>query len=350
MQKSKKIWTIRGTIVIFLVAVFAFLLIIISPGGALQLANRTVTVNTSQPSANTTHSFTFDIATVAGIGSIEFEYCTNDPFVGTPCTAPAGLDVSGAGIAVQQGEAGFSMHANTTSNRLLITRAPAIATGGPVRYDFSNTINPSTPQQTVYVRLATYVNDDGTGAFIDEGGVVFSTSGSLGVGGYVPPHMTFCVGLSVALHCESATGDKINLGELSTQVPSIASSQMSAFTNDLSGYDIFVQGITMTSGNNIIPGLLSGVSNPGTSQFGINLRANSSPAIGSDPVGPGVGFASSGYNASNVFRFVNGEKVAESNMPTDADIYTVSYMVNIHDNQPAGVYSTTLTYVAVAQF
>jgi hypothetical protein len=122
-------------------------------------------------------------------------------------------------------------------------------------------------------------------------------------------------------------------------------------TNAANGYIIQVYGSTMTSGNNIINALASNAgSHPGSSQFGINLRANSVPPVGGDPTGPGIGQPAAGYNIPNSFRFVPDDIVASSVAPDDWRKYTASYLVNVPSDQPPGVYASTVTYVAAGSF
>ncbi len=94
--------------------VSALLLPLLLPAVSLEaaaLVNRSVTLGTSAPLATTTHTFRFDIATSDNLGSIEFEYCSNDPFVGTTCVAPDGLSLDNAVLAAEAGETGFTKHA-----------------------------------------------------------------------------------------------------------------------------------------------------------------------------------------------------------------------------------------------
>ena len=122
-------------------------------------------------------------------------------------------------------------------------------------------------------------------------------------------------------------------------------------TNAAQGYTIYMGGTTLISGNNIISELVGNdVSRPGVGQFGINLRANSSPSVGSEPAGPGNGVPTTNYGQTNRFRFVSGESLATYPAPDDIRQYTVSYIVNVPATQPSGVYVSTLTYVCLANF
>lgn len=317
---------------------------------AAPLTSKSVTIGTSAPSASTNHTFRFTLASVSDVGSIEFEYCSNSPFVGTACTAPAGFSAASAALASQTGETGFVISPGSTANRIVLSRVPVATSAIPVRYSFNNVVNHDTPNSTVYVRVATFASADGTGPRTDEGAVAYSTASAIAVAGYVPPYITFCVGVTVALNCSSSSGVFLNFGELVTSQPRFLSSQFSVATNDPGGYATFVAGPTMTSGNNTIAALdPPGTSQAGISQFGINLKANSNPAVGAEPTGVGSGAIAAGYNTSNQFFFKN-QVIAASPVSTEFNAFTVSYLVNVSSAQRPGVYSTTLTYIAVAAF
>jgi hypothetical protein len=326
-------------------ALFAF-----APVSAADLANRSVTIGSSVASDVTTHAFRFTIPNAMVLGSVQFEYCTNTPFVGTTCSAPAGLSVVGSSIQSQTGVTGFSIDGSTTANNLILTRVAAAVAPQAVTITMANVTNPSTVQQTVYVRISTYVTTDASGARTDEGAVVFSTARQIDASGYVPPYLTFCVGITVSTDCSTVLGDKVSLGELSSSEATTGTSQMSVATNDVAGYVLYVYGNTLTSGNIVVSALgAPTASSPGSSQFGINLRGNSSPSIGQDPSGPGTGVPAASYNTPNLFTFVNGV-IASSTLSTEYTLYTVSYIVNIPAGQDPGVYTTTATYIATANF
>lgn len=318
---------------------------------ALSITGKSITVGSSAPSVTTTHQFDYNLPSSASVGSLEYEYCTNNPFPGTACTAPAGINVATTTISTQTGLTGLSVHGNTTNNRLVLTRAASVVGPIAVQHLLSNIVNPSNTETTIYVRISTFSSTDGTGVRVDDGGLAFSTSGGLGTVAFVPPYLTFCVGLAVALNCNSATGFNFDFGELSTTATSSALSQFSTATNDPLGYNVFTLGTTMTSGTNIIPSLAGAqTSLPGVGQFGLNLRDNSSPDVGAEPFGLGTGTSLAGYGTVNQYRFQNGGAIAGSPLSTDFTRFTVSYIVNVAAGQPAGIYSTTITYMAVAAF
>lgn len=319
---------------------------------AAELTTRSISISTSRPGQPAAHRFTFTVPTTATIGSIAFEYCTNSPLEYMPCVAPVGLDYSSATLTAQSGNTGFTISApDTTANRVVISRPPSAGSTGVSNYTFSNIINPTTPAETSFVRIATFSTTDGTGSFNDRGTVAMATEDAFQVEAFVPPFLTFCAGVFVTLNCNSVTGSRVNVGELQTSLAATASTQFSGATNDPTGFTTYITGFTMTSGNNVIAALSSnGPSIPGTPQFGLNVRANTTPTAGLDPIGAGTTAAQPGYDTPNSFRFVSGEAITSSTLPTDFKIFTATYIINVSSGQPPGYYATTMTYTAVAAF
>lgn len=347
LRRVIKAKTITKTVALLIAVTPLF---VIGTANSAVLTSRSVTVGNTQPSAPTTHLIGFTIPGVAPVGSIKLEYCLNSPFVGDSCTLPAGLDLSGVALSGQTGETGFSIHASSNVNTVVLTRPPVATSAIPVTYTLSNAVNPNSASQTVYVRISTYSTDDASGPMVDEGAVLFATADTVSVSGYVPPYLTFCVGVSVAVDCSSASGVLLNFGEFLTNTTKYLSSEYSGATNDPGGFSTSVAGVSMTSGNNIIPPLGSPqTSQPGVSQFGMNLRANSLPSIGADPAGPGTSAPVPQLNNPNQY-FFNNQVVSNSPIPTDFRKFTASYVVNVSASQSPGIYSTTLTYIAVAAF
>lgn len=355
-MSSKRIWSqLRISI--------AALVLIASGLGALytravnadELQPRTVLLGSSFATETTTHTFTFRIPQNSAVGSIEFLYCSNSPLFDDPCTPPSGMDADSFTLGDQTGITDFSKNvAETTGSRVVISRTSNAAGPIDVEYEFENIVNPDgLDSKTTFVRISTYASIDATGPATDTGSVAFPVETRYDVDAYVPPYLTFCVAVSVSLDCSSASGFLSEFGEFSTSSPITATTQMSAATNDGDGYNIFLNGQTMTSGNNVITPLnVRSVSTPGTSQFGLNLRQNSSPNVGANPQqGPvGSGSALGNYSFANQFAFNNGEVVAGSTMASGFTRYTVSYIVNVSSSQSPGVYATALTYTAVATF
>jgi hypothetical protein len=137
---------------------------------------------------------------------------------------------------------------------------------------------------------------------------------------------------------------------------------MAASTNAGTGYVISVGGASLTNGSNPITAMATSAAGiHGKSQFGLNLMANtlttSNPAVGI-AITPAFdathkGEALTGYGTIDNFQYIDPgpTNIADSSsLGTDAQIYTVSYIVNVPGSQPAGSYTATLTYICTPKF
>jgi hypothetical protein len=315
------------------------------------LPDRSVTLTNSLANTASTYKFQFDITTPGMLGSIQAEFCSNSPILTIPCTAPAGFDVSGATLGAQTGETGFSISPLTTANKLILTRAPSLDTAETVSYVLDGVNNPST-EGSYYVRLETFATSDASGSDTDFGGLAYDINGSVQINAEVPPYIIFCAGVTIpAFNCSGAQGNLVELGGLDANTTRSGQSQVLVSTNAENGYTLYMQGTTLTSGNSVIPSLsIPSAALTGSDQFGLNLRANLSPAVGQDPAGPGVGVPTSDYNQPNRYKFISGDVLASSPSYEDFRRYTISYIADVGENQLPGTYVSTVTYVCVGNF
>lgn len=316
-----------------------------------ELGSRSVQLSDSRVSASANYILSFAGQSGGTVGSVRAQFCANDPLIGAPCTVPAGFDVSGATLTNQSGMTGFVVNpAATTANVLVLSRAPAPAPTGNSTYTLNGVMNPSAAG-SYFIRLETFASTNASGNNTDSGGMVFSIDSTVSITTYVPPYLLFCAGITIQPYdCNTATGNYIDFGEFSTAKTSTGQTQLLLATNS-NGYTVSVQGNTLTSGNNTIPALaVNDVSRTGVSQFGLNLRANTTPPHGSNVQGPGTGVVAPAYNTPDFYRFNSGEVVASASGPADYQLYTATYIVNIAQNQAPGVYVTTVTYVGLANF
>ncbi len=340
---------------------------------AAQITTRSLTLvagatdGGSMPGGVVKHQYAFTVPTTGNVGSIKFQYCT---LAAGTCTLPTGLVTTSATIGSQTGATGFTM-VNTTNGSPYLTRAAASITGPQaLTYRLDGITNPTTANVTFYVRLATFASTDTTGASTDTGVVAAAIVNQIIITGTMPESLVFCTGATVSTtggvpDCTTATSGAISYDRLfSPTDTAVTTSQMAASTNAGSGYNITVNGTTLTSGANTITAMsTAGVGVRNSSQFGMNLRANtvatSTPAFGTDvaPASNTTNFRGqplAGYNTIDSFKFLTGDSVANSGNavlgPTDSQIYTVSYIANVPGSQPAGTYTTTLTYICTATF
>jgi hypothetical protein len=285
------------------------------------------------------------------LGSFTLLFCDNSPLIGQPCTAPTGLDVSSAVLTSQTGVTGFSIVPGATANSLVFTRTAAFVSTTYITIEISGITNPSAVG-TYFGRIQTYSSEDATGVSVNEGGVTFSINVPIDVQTVVPPYLYMCVGVTIPGYlCTGAINSFIDLGELSTRQARTATSEFIVATNAGDGFVVYVTGTPPTSGNNVIPAMSSRQpSRPGTSQFGINLRDNSNPDVGVEPLGIGSGVIRPDYDVTNQFKYANGDNIVFSNTTTADKKFTVSYVINVDENQRPGIYNTTLLYTALAQF
>lgn len=314
--------------------------------------SRNLTLSDNLASDTATYKLSFDIPASETLGSISLQFCQESPLVGDACTTPVGFDASAVTLLTQTGETGFSvLPSGTSTNTVVLTRAPAATTATTLTYELGNMRNPIATG-TFYGRLQTFATSDASGSDTEHGGLALEINTPIQISATVPPYLLFCLGVTIAPYdCATASGDYVNFGNLSGTATSSATTQMLTATNAKNGYAINVYGTTMISGTNVINAMIvSDVSRPGVSQFGLNLVANTTPAVGADPIGNGTAAPLPGYDTPNMYKFVSGDPIASVGTSDGFRLYTTSYIVNIPKGQPIGVYVATLTYVCLANF
>ncbi|MDQ3065360.1 MAG: hypothetical protein M3Q36_03775 [bacterium] len=351
-RPAKNIVSTTGRFLFGLVLINFLLISIYSTVGAIdfpKLPNRSLTIEDTTPGVSNRYVLSWRYAQAASVGSIKLEMCTSGGYDET-CVSPNG-DMSAATLFSQNGETGFSINSQSTNSILLTRGADAVDTVTQSTYTFDTINNPSGLQKTFYIRISTYSSSDGTGAFNHFSSVVNATTEPIVINTEVPPILYFCTGLTIDLWCDNVSGNMIDYGNLSAVTGHYDTSQFGVATNALGGYVVTANGNTMTAGTRTIDQtIVPSAFTPGVGQFGMNLRANTLPAVGQDPYGLGISTVSAGYNNPDVFQFNDGDEVASSVTGTLFDIFTVTYIVNIPPNQPSGVYNTTIAYICTAAF
>jgi len=336
------------------VALLLALFIFVAPVSALalRLTDRGLFMQSSLPGATTSYTVSFQYSSPEAVGSVDMLFCV-DPIPYMPCVTPPGLDVSHAVLSSQSGETGFSIGSQST-NHIVLTRSPTpITTSGQSSYTFTGIVNPTDTSTAFAIRLKTLASTDGSGSQIDFGSVRGQVTNAIVIQTQVPPMLIFCAAQEVDLGC-GHTNDTYysNMGTLSDTTPLVAQSQMAVGTNASGGFAITVSGTSLAAGTNVIAPLTSpSASDPGTNQFGINLAANTDPAIGSNPEGTFANaMPSADYAQANKYKFVSGDVIAYSPNVSLMKKFTVSYLVNSSKDLRAGVYTTTVTYTASGRF
>ncbi|NOR86425.1 MAG: hypothetical protein GQ527_02330 [Bacteroidales bacterium] len=145
--------------------------------------------------------------------------------------------------------------------------------------------------------------------------------------------------------------DQISLGMLSSTSVASNSHGISSYSNSKTGYVLKVYGETLTTAatDDIDAiGASSAASNPGTEQFGINLVANTVPAVGAAPV-LRKAIIDADYGTVNQFAFLDGDTMATATKPSN-DTFTASYIANISAGTAAGQYETLITFSVTSNF
>jgi hypothetical protein len=324
-------------VVVATVLTFAFLPNFASAASIGSL--RKVVIGSSLASASTTYAFTFTVPSSTVIQSASFAACTTAS--GT-CTPAPGFSSSSSSLTSQPtglgDAAGWTVNTATVGQLRLSKSGDVAAPTGSQTVSFTNVTNPSATNSTFFMRISTF-SDAAWTTPIDTGDVATSTAGQITVTASVDETLTFTLATAT-----------VGLGTLTTSSTGTGTSAMTIGTNGSTGYSIGYTGTTLTSGTNMITAMAGAGSTQNSSQFGINLMSNTTPAIGSGVSGSGTGTPSAGYGTANSFKFNTGDTIASVAVPTLTNTFTTSYIANINAVQAAGFYSTILTYTATANF
>jgi len=345
--KWRHLWT--PEVLSLLLAVFVFAM---PASASTRLEDRGLYMQNNVPGNTTSYTISFRYMTPVPINSVDMLYCIS-PIPYEACVTPPGLDVSNAILSNQTGETGYTADVRS-ANHIVLSRTSGAFTGNTLSsYKFDNIKNPTDINQSFSIRLRTHTSIDASGPQVDFGSVKGQVTEGINLVTQVPPMLMFCVAQQVEEDCTS-TNDTYytNMGQMETDSTLVALSQMSVGTNATGGFAITSVGTPLAAGTSVIDNIPAPTeSKPGKDQFGINLVANNAPAIGSDPEGTWTNAApTSDYSIPNQYKYVSGDVIAESPNVSLMKKFTVSYIVNASPSLRAGVYSTTITYIASGRF
>lgn len=337
-----------------LIALLLVLFVFVVPAGATtRFENRSLFMNSVTPGATTSYKISLDYMTPQPVGSLDLQFCMS-PIPYDPCEKPAGLDISSAVLGAQTGEVGFSSQV-LSDTHIVLSRSPAmIATSGSKStYTLENIVNPDNLSQAFSIRLRSHETTDATGPLIDFGSVRGDVGDGITLTTQVPPMLIFCAAQQVDENCLSTNENYFSdMGELSEDGTLTAQSQFAVGTNATDGFVVIATGRPLTAGTNVIDGMASPTqSQVGHNQFGINLVANDELNVGHDPEGIWTNATPSpDYSQPNIYKYVPGDVIASSPEVSLIKKFTVSYIVNVNPDLRAGVYTTTINYVASGRF
>jgi hypothetical protein len=147
-----------------------------------------------------------------------------------------------------------------------------------------------------------------------------------------------------------------NLGVLSTETTATKTTAIKVRNYTGGGYELQIMGDPPKfGGHTLSTASTPTASRPGTEQFGINLTANTTPIVGSNPVQvPNddviFGTAAAEYSTPNYFKYTSGDIIARSQEESGRTDYTVSMIVNISNGTPAGHYTGDFAVIIVPSY
>lgn len=200
----------------------------------------------------------------------------------------------------------------------------------------------------------------GTGGLINSESANFKVTeatGDVGVGNSASTNFQINAGSKTnpdPVLAFSVNTSTANFGTFSATTPTTATASFSVLNYTSYGYIVQVFGNTPTnSGHALTPMNISGPSQIGTEQFGINLVANTAPvSFGANPDNGQFGYGSinANYATSNIFRYVDGETIASSPKSSGVTNYTISYLINVAGLTPGGQYTANQSIVVTGTF
>jgi len=335
-----------------LIALVLVLFIFIAPASAaMRFQERSLYMNSTVPGATTSYTVGLRYMSPQPVGSVDLLFCV-DPIPYHECVTPPGLNASNANLSTQTGESNFAILSKST-NHIVLSRTTSSIPTTSSSYKFDNIVNPTDTSQSFSIRLKSLASSDGTGAQIDFGSVKGQVTNGVEISTQVPPMLIFCLAEEVVDNC-GGTNDTYytDMGTLNSSSTLKAQSQMAVGTNASGGFAITANGTPMSAATNVIDSPSSPTeSTPGKNQFGINLVENTDPAIGKNPEGDYANaIASPNYSVPNMYMYVPGDVVAYSPNVSLMKKFTVSYILNASPNLRAGVYTTTMTFIASGRF
>jgi hypothetical protein len=117
------------------------------------------------------------------------------------------------------------------------------------------------------------------------------------------------------------------------------------------GYSVRMKGATPAYGTRYLTAMsTAAASSTGTEQYGINLKANTSPVtFGANPSG-GNGTAATGYDTTNIYKYVDGDIIAQTATYSSQTNFTIAFIANASGTTPGGLYQGVHELICTATF
>lgn len=353
------------------------------------------------------HTVGFKVATTGNVGSILIQYCTS-PVTAVSCTTPTNMTANNLpNNSTSLATTGFSSQnfavdkttsnptgcnggtSTTRDNCVLIKRSSAASetatTAVTIAYGGTSSdyiTNPSPVNYSFFARITTY-SDTGYTTSVDTGSVAAATAQQITITARVPERLEFSVGVGTgsplvppaptAACTPFSDSGALTLGDtngvLSTATTYDAWSYFRVNSNTTYGTRIYYSGDTLKNGANSItaipPSAGEGqVSVNATRQFGLAIDQNKtesgagysfthlSKTVGAYDEGHGTitGGSPTAEFAFETSSITTPIEIASSTAGISCDTGAVRYIANISTDTPAGIYTTTITYIATGTY
>lgn len=331
--------------ILLLVGSLIFTLSIINLNFARAASITSVTDVLSRSKANTLANHTITFTTPTGVaagetivitfptdftGEASIDYTDVDMYAATERTLAAAADGATWGAV-------FSDSGGTRNRLTLTSGTGTVAAGGVVVIEIGThaTSGATGDKQITNATSAGSFTVTVTAGSADSGSyaLAIATEDQVTISSTVDPYLEFAV-----------TDATVALGTLSRTLIKTDTAVLTAITNSASGYNITVNGATLTSGANTITAIggTHAASATGTEQFGFRVAASGGSGASVDP-----------YNDVAEYAFDTGslpDTVASAAAASDTTTYTLTYMANISNLTEPGSYTTTHTFICTGNF
>lgn len=340
--------------VTLIAALFALVMPSLQLAHAASLSALSDTMSSSKVNATSSHMLKFTTPTGANqsTDTIIITFPADFDFTGKAISSVTFTHGASTGaesaevLAVVPSATAWGAVFSGTENRVLTLTAPTDGVGTAavaasdkviITYDGSNSVNPSTANSYAIAI---------SGAFGDTGNVTVNilNDDQVSVTATVSQSLTFSISdNTIGFGTLSSGASRYATGDTSGSASEVEAHNIVIGSNAANGYTMAVTGTTLTSGGNSITAIGSSNTAPaaGTEQFGLRLSASG-----------GSGAVSAPYAASG-FAFDSAafpDQIASASVASANTTYSARYVANITANTEAGSYSSTLTYVATANF
>jgi hypothetical protein len=220
---------------------------------AAQISDRSLTISSGIPSDTADYTFDFTVLSATVVKSFSATACTTA--VGS-CTTPTGFSVTGTTIdqPINLGDAsGWTVNTATAGSLRLSKSGNVAAPTGSQTVVFHGVTNPSTANESFFLRLTTYSDASWTTA-IDTGTTASAVVQTLQVNAVVAEVLNFCIGSTTVnddsstmpADCTAVSGTSVNLGTLDT-----SNVNVTPVTTNCNPSDCGYNGIAMVRSNAI---------------------------------------------------------------------------------------------------